>query len=222
MRWQHPKLGNVLPENFIPRAEKSTLIDLLTEWAIDNALAQLVRWKQEGLELSVAVNVSSRNLLQPGFVDMVLRLLAHHQVDGKLLELEVTEGALMLDIEHIIVKLMELSNVNIIISIDDFGTGYSSLQYLSSLPASTIKVDQSFIQTLQDGAGSMHIVEAAVHLAHGLGMKVVAEGVEDKFSYDFLARIGCDVAQGFFISHPLPARELAEWYKEWNGYFALR
>lgn len=217
MRWQHPRLGNILPQNFIPRAEKSVLIDVLTEWAIDNALAQQVRWKEEGIELPVAVNISPRNLLQPGFVDTVLRLLEHHQVSGDSLELEVTEGALMLDIDRTIVKLIELSEVNIIISIDDFGTGYSSLRYLGSLPATTIKVDQSFISALRDSAGSAHIIEAAVNLAHGLEMKVVAEGVEDKDTYDFLANIGCDIAQGYFISPAIPASDLSIWYKERNG-----
>lgn len=213
MRWHHPKLGLIPPGNFIPRAEKSVLIDSLTEWAIDTALAQQVKWKNQGVEVPVAVNISPRNLLQPGFVDTVMRLLERHQVKGKFLELEVTEGALMLDIEHTIVKLMELSDVNVIISIDDFGTGYSSLRYLNSLPATTIKVDQSFIRSLLHNTGSKHIVEAAVNLAHGLQMSVVAEGVEDAGSFQCLANLGCDVAQGYYISRPIPGADLLSWHR---------
>lgn len=217
MRWQHPQQNDIVPEDFLPRAENSVLLDLLTEWSIDNALAQHVQWKKAGLELPVAVNISPRNLLQGNFVDMVLRLLESHQVDGKMLELEVTEGSLMLNIERTILRLRELSKVNIVISIDDFGTGYSSLQYLNSLPATTIKIDRSFIRTLSTNSGSKHIVEAAVNLAHGMEMQVVAEGVEDKAAYDFMAGIGCDIAQGFFISHPIPAVDIPDWYAANNG-----
>jgi diguanylate cyclase (GGDEF)-like protein len=211
MRWQHPKLGLIKPDNFIPRAEKSVLIDEVTEWAINTALAQHVAWKKKGLELPVSVNISPKNLLQPGFVDIVLRLLDYHQVKGKFLELEVTENAVMLDIERIMVKLIELSDINVIISIDDFGTGYSSLQYLDYLPATTIKIDHSFIQKLSTDAGSNHIVSAAVNLAHGLKKNAVAEGVEDKSAYDFLAYIGCDTAQGYYISQALPGKEVLDW-----------
>jgi len=217
MRWEHPQQKEIAPEDFLPRAEKSVLLDLLTEWSIDNALAQHTQWKKNGLELPVAVNISPRNLLQGNFVDTVLRLLESHQVDGKMLELEVTEGALMLNIERTILRLRELSKVNIVISIDDFGTGYSSLQYLNSLPATTIKIDRSFIRTLSTNSGSKHIVEAAVNLAHGMEMQVVAEGVEDKAAYDFMTEIGCDIAQGFFISRPIPATDIPHWHEVNNG-----
>jgi EAL domain-containing protein (putative c-di-GMP-specific phosphodiesterase class I)/GGDEF domain-containing protein len=217
MRWQHPEQKEITPEDFLPRAENSVLLDLLTEWSIDNALAQHTQWKKAGLELPVAVNISPRNLLQGDFVDMVLRLLEAHQVGGKMLELEVTEGALMINIERTIMRLRELSRVNIAISIDDFGTGYSSLQYLNSLPATTIKIDRTFIRALSENTSSKHIVEAAINLAHGLEMKVVAEGVEDKASYDFLAGLGCDIAQGYFISHPVPASQIPVWFETHNG-----
>jgi len=214
MRWKHPKLGLIQPCNFIPRAEESVLIESITEWAIDTSLAQHVAWKKNGVELPVSVNISPKNLLQPGFVDTVLRLLDQHQINRNILELELTENALMLEIEHTIAKLMELSNINVSISIDDFGTGYSSLRYLNSLPATTIKIDRSFIHTLATDNGSRHIVEAAVNLAHGLKMNVVAEGVEDKSAYDFLSDLGCDIAQGYYISHPLPGSEIIQWYKD--------
>jgi EAL domain-containing protein (putative c-di-GMP-specific phosphodiesterase class I)/GGDEF domain-containing protein len=216
MRWQHPQQKDIAPVDFLPRAENSVLLDLLTEWSIDNALAQHAQWKKAGLELPVAVNISPRNLLQGNFVDMVLRLLESHQVGGKMLELEVTEGALMINIERTIMRLRELSKVNIAISIDDFGTGYSSLQYLNSLPATTIKIDRSFIRALSKNSSSKHIVEAAVNLAHGLEMNVVAEGVEDAVSYDFLSGLGCDIAQGYFISHPIPASQVLAWHEANN------
>lgn len=211
MRWRHTRMGLVQPDTFIPRAEKSVLIDDLTQWAIDAALSQHVEWKKKGLELPVSVNVSPKNLLQPCFVDTVLQLLEQYQVPGKFLELEVTENALMSDIERTTVKLMELSNINVIISIDDFGTGYSSMQYLHCLPATTIKIDHSFIQNLSRDIGSRHIVTATVNLAHGFGMNVVAEGVEDKSAFDFLTYVGCDIAQGFYICHALPGEEILDW-----------
>lgn len=214
MRWQHPELGLIEPNNFIPRAEESVLIDSVTEWAIDTSLAQHVEWKKGGVELPVSVNISPKNLLQPGFVDTVLRLLDHHQIKGNILELELTENALMLEIEHTIARLMELSNINVITSIDDFGAGYSSLRYLNSLPATTVKIDRSFVGTLTTDNGSRHIVKAAVNLAHGLGMNVVAEGVEDKAAYQFLADLGCDIAQGFYISRPLPGSDIVDWHKD--------
>ncbi|WP_020679745.1 putative bifunctional diguanylate cyclase/phosphodiesterase [Marinobacterium rhizophilum] len=219
MRWQHPERGFIPPGRFIPRAEHSTLIDQLTAWAIDSALTQIALWHAKGMKLSVAVNISTRNLLDPNFVDTVLALLEKHQVDGALLELEITEGAFMLDIDHTVRELTRLSNANITLSIDDFGTGYSSLQYLDALPVSIIKVDQSLIKSLSKTSASSHIVKAAVDMAHNLGMQVVAEGVETKTAYDLLADYGCDIAQGYFIARPLTAADFTHWHESRKGYF---
>jgi EAL domain-containing protein (putative c-di-GMP-specific phosphodiesterase class I)/GGDEF domain-containing protein len=219
MRWQHPERGFIPPGKFIPRTEHSTLIDELTAWAIDSALTQITHWQSMGIHLSVAVNISPRNLLSPDFADAVLALLEKHQVDGALLELEITEGAFMLDIERTVRELTRLSSANITLSIDDFGTGYSSLQYLDALPVSIIKVDQSFVKSLSKTSGSYHIVKAAVDMAHNLGMQVVAEGVETKIAYELLSDFGCDIAQGYFIARPMPADQFNRWYQDNNGRF---
>jgi EAL domain-containing protein (putative c-di-GMP-specific phosphodiesterase class I)/GGDEF domain-containing protein len=219
MRWHHPERGFIPPGRFIPRAEHSTLINQLTAWAIDRALSQVAHWHARGMALSVAVNISTRNLLDPDFVDTVLALLERHQVDGALLELEITEGAFMLDIDRTIRELTRLTSANITLSIDDFGTGYSSLQYLDALPVSIIKVDQSFVKSLSKTSGSSHIVKAAIDMAHNLGMQVVAEGVETKAAYDLLANYGCDIAQGYFIARPLTAADFTHWHESRSGYF---
>ncbi|UTW13638.1 putative bifunctional diguanylate cyclase/phosphodiesterase [Marinobacterium rhizophilum] len=219
MRWQHPERGSIPPGRFIPRAEHSTLIDQLTAWAIDTALAQLVTWQAQGLTLSVAVNVSTRNLLDPNFVDSVLSLLDKHQVDGALLELEITEGAFMLDFERTTAELTRLANANITLSIDDFGTGYSSLQYLDALPVSMLKIDQSFIKSLARNSSSAPIVRAAINMAHDLGIQVVAEGVETRTAFELLRELGCDVAQGYFMARPMPAAQFNDWHTDTQGYF---
>lgn len=219
MRWTHPKLGNVPPGKFIPRAEQSTLIDMLTEWAIDEALTQMVEWRQEGINLPVAVNISTRNLLQPNFADKVLNLLNRHKVEGSSLEFEITEWALMTDIRYAFANMSQLSRAGIVFSIDDFGTGYASLQYLKDFPASSIKIDQIFIRRIWESKRPELIVESSVNLAHGLEIAAVAEGVEDLASYNLLAVLGCDIAQGYYISRPVPGLEFAEWYKKSDGIF---
>lgn len=217
MRWRHPERGNIPPGAFIPRAEQSTLIQAITEFALDRAMEETVRWRQQGITVPVAVNISTRNLLQPGFTDQVARLLARHGLGGESLELEVTEGALMLDMERTIDELVKLAGLKVIISIDDFGTGYSSLQYLHQLPISLIKIDQSFVRRLPEDKGAASILEAAVMLAHKMGIKAIAEGVETREVYDFLGNIGCDMAQGYLISRPLPAAEFVEWHSRCGG-----
>lgn len=214
MRWHHPQRGDIPPGIFIPRAEQSTLIHLITEFALEQTMQQIVRWRREGIHIPIAVNISPRNLSQPGFSDLILRLLDRYDLSGESLELEVTEGALMTDMDHTIAELTRLADADIAISIDDFGTGYSSLQYLHQLPISFIKIDQSFARRLPADEGAVHIVEAAVTLAHKMRIKTIAEGVENKEVYDLLGYLGCDMAQGFNISRPLPAEDFAKWYTQ--------
>lgn len=220
MRWNHPVRGNIPPGKFIPRAEQSTLIHLLAEFALDHAMGQVVQWQKQGIDVAIAVNISPQNLLHPGFTDLVLRLLDQHGLSGDRLELEVTERALMLDMDHAIGELARLAGAKLMISIDDFGTGYSSLQYLHRLPISLIKIDQSFVRDLPNDQGAAYIVDAAVTLAHKMGMKTVAEGIENQEALDFLGDIGCDVAQGYLISHPLPSEKFAQWYMQYDGVLA--
>lgn len=221
MRWNHPKRGNIPPSEFIPRAEQSTLIDLITEFALERSIAQLSDWQKAGINLSVSVNISTHNLLQPGFTDFILSLLNHYNLSGDLLELEITEGALMMDVERTIDELRRLSKLKIIISIDDFGTGYSSLQYLHQLPISLIKIDQSFVSRLSSDKDAAYIIEAAVMLAHNMGIKAIAEGVENQEVYEILGKIGCDMAQGYMISRPLPVEVFDQWYAACQGRFLI-
>ncbi|RYY78066.1 MAG: GGDEF domain-containing protein [Moraxellaceae bacterium] len=219
IRWNHPERGMIPPIKFIPRAEQSTLIDLITEFVLEQAIEQLSKWQKAGINVSISVNISTRNLLQPGFTDFVIRLLAQHGVSGSLLELEITEGSLMVDVEHTIDELKRLTQLDITISIDDFGTGYSSLQYLHQLPISVLKIDQSFVRRLPHDQGAVYIMEAAVILAHNLGLKAIAEGVENQQIYQFLSTLGCDMAQGYLISRPLPAANFEQWYTQYEGVY---
>lgn len=222
VRWQHPTRGYIPPSKFIPRAEQSTLIDQLTYWVIDAALEQTARWRKQGIELNIAVNISTRNLLQPEFTDRVIAMVKQYQLTPHRLELEVTEGSIILDTARTVSELNRLADAGIVISIDDFGTGYSSLQYLNELPASLIKIDQSFVKTLSGNRSSAHIVKAAIGMAHNLGKEVIAEGVETVSAYEYLAEIDCDVAQGYLISRPIPADQFTEWYRLLNGEFHTR
>ena len=157
--------------------------------------------------------------MQPDFAVKVLKLLDRHKVKGASLELEVTEWALMKDLRYASANMAQLTNAGIFFSIDDFGTGYASLQYLKDFPASSIKIDQVFIRRICERKRPELIVASSVDLAHGLEMEAVAEGVEDIASYKLLCGLGCDIAQGYFISRPAPAPEFAEWYKKSGGMF---
>jgi len=217
IRWEHPKLGSIPPGRFIPSVEKSTLIDVLTDWLIDNVLSQLAEWHIQGLDIPLAVNVSTRNLLNPDFAEKILNHLERHKVNARYLEIEITERIMMFDFVNTIRKLDILSGKGIRISIDDFGTGFSSLGYLSRIPADKIKIDQSFIMKVATDEKTKDIVETEIQLAHNLGKLVVAEGVESRETLDILEYLDCDEVQGFFISHPLPAAEFFEWCRNRNN-----
>lgn len=211
VRWNRPGKGMIPPGMFIPQAEHSNLIHPLTEWVLDTALADFAGWIAQGIDVTLAINISTRNLTHPAFQGAVTQALKRHRVNANRLELEVTESAVMRDPVRAAQLLERLSDSQIVISIDDFGVGHSSLAYLSRLPASSIKIDQAFIRRLRPFSGDAHIVDAAIHLAHALNMKVVGEGVETEQSYQWLGEKGCDVAQGFHIGRPMPAPELLAW-----------
>jgi len=220
MRWDHPVYGYIPPGKFIPRAEESTLIHWLTFYTIDKGLAQLLRWNDKGIkDIRLAVNISTQNLADPDFTKKVIHLLDRYGIDGKYLELEITENSFMADIDKEISALNSLSDAGIILSIDDFGTGYSSLLYLKQLPVSAVKIDQAFVKHLPEDNDSVHIVREAIRLAHILDMEVVAEGVETQESLEFLKQEKCDLAQGYYICRPLPAAEIEEIYNKTNGKF---
>ncbi|TNE75311.1 MAG: phosphodiesterase [Gammaproteobacteria bacterium] len=212
VRWHHPEMGDIPPGKFIPRAENSTLINEVTAYALDASLAQLKSWQQAGVDLTVAVNVSAGDLANPEFVGQVFGLLEKHSLSGACLELEITENGFIHDIENSICQLKKLTEANIAISIDDFGTGYSSLKYLHDLPASTIKLDQSFVSGLPENGTAASIAEMTRALASNLRLRTVAEGVETEEARQFLVKHGFDLLQGYFIAKPMSGDDFCRWY----------
>jgi predicted signal transduction protein with EAL and GGDEF domain len=207
IRWQHPELGLLSPDRFIPLAEQTGLIDRVTEWVAIRAIADLRGWSDG---LSVAVNVSARNLHER-LVRLLVDSLAASGIDSGRLYIEITETALMTDPERAAVVLQDLHHAGIGISIDDFGTGQTSLSYLSALPIDEIKIDLSFISDMTVSAGHHAIVRSIVDLGHNLGLKVVGEGVESEEIASALTATGCEVAQGYLYARPMPAEELSDW-----------
>ncbi len=206
-RWNHPVLGPIPPDEFIPLAEHSTLITPLTMLVLRRALEEAVRWRATVGDFSVAVNISPRSLLDPGFVNEVARELARVDLPPGALILEITETNLMTDPERAIKALHRLRAIGVRLSVDDLGTGYSSLAYLQRLPVDEIKIDRSFLTAFHDPSAQA-VVGTIVDLGHRLGKQVVAEGVEVSASLDALRQLGCDCAQGYWIARPMPAGDL--------------
>ncbi|MEQ8344823.1 MAG: EAL domain-containing protein [Sneathiellaceae bacterium] len=211
MRWTCPDRGAVSPGRFVPLAETTNLIRPLTEWVLRRSLDQLQDWQDRGLDLSLAVNISVRNLMQQDFVHFVGRELAARGLPPHLLQLEVTESGLMVDPHASIATLQALKAMGVQIAIDDFGTGHSSMAYLRHLPADTVKIDRSFIDDMDVDRSDEVIVRATILMARFLRLRVVAEGVENGRVYDKLRRFRCDEVQGYHIARPMPAAEFAAW-----------
>jgi diguanylate cyclase (GGDEF)-like protein len=214
VRWDHPDRGRISPDEFIPVAERSGLIGPLTTRVLDLSLAAVADWRRHGVDLSIAVNLSSRSLLDADLVDEVARLLRRHDVPPARLTLEVTESSVMADPARATALLHELRGLGVRLSVDDFGTGYSSLSYLKQLPVDEVKIDRSFVTGLQDRGGDAPIVRAIVDLGRHLGLEVVAEGVEDQPTWDLLAEMGCDLVQGWHLGRPMPPGALLPWLHE--------
>lgn len=211
VRWNHPKRGFIRPDHFIPLAERTGFIKPLTIWGLETALRQSQAWLQQGLGLRVSVNLSARNLHDSAFLVQLDNLLRDLQISPQLLELEITESTIMEDPAHALAILKRINQVGIALSIDDFGTGYSSLAYLKRLPANAVKIDKSFILHMTEDPNDAQIVRSTIELAHGLGLKVIAEGVENSEIWQRLRDLGCDEAQGYYMSRPLPAPEITRW-----------
>ena len=211
VRWQHPTRGLLPPATFVPLAERTGMIRPLTLWVLERALAQCRAWMESGQELSVAVNLGVQNLLDPELASEVARLLDKHGVPARLLQFEITEGSVMDDPARSIVMLTRLRDLGIGLSIDDFGTGYSSLSYLTQLPVREIKIDRGFVIAMDTNPEHEAIVRSTIDLARSLGFTVVAEGVETEQSLLALKDLGCDSAQGYLLSRPVPAEELDRW-----------
>jgi len=214
IRWHHPQRGFLGPDSFIPLAEEAGLIGPLTLWVLKTALKQLAVLRREGHALTMAVNLSARNLHDMSLPGSVEALLAECGVTPEHLTLEITESAVMSNPSDGLTILTELDRMGVTLAIDDFGTGYSSLAYLKRLPVDELKIDKSFVMDMEANDNDAVIVRSTIDLAHNLGLKVVAEGVESRDAWDTLSILGCDTSQGFFMGRPMPVDKLQTWLRE--------
>jgi len=212
VRWQHKKYGLLPPAKFIPQVELTQLINPLTYWVMKTAMAQLQEWKRQGIDVNMAINLSTRNLADDDFIEQVDQLIHQFGVSPHDIEFEVTETAVMSNLGRAIQQLSEFSQRGIQCSLDDYGTGYSSLTYIKRLPLDILKIDRSFISQMLEDKQDRIIAKSTINLAHSLGMKVIAEGVEDEKTLKALQEQGCDFIQGFYISEPLDAESFAKLY----------
>jgi EAL domain-containing protein (putative c-di-GMP-specific phosphodiesterase class I) len=210
LRWPHPRIGLVPPLDFLPLAEEAGLMPALTAIVLEQALSQCAAWHAAGRPMTVSVNVSVTNLLDPEFINSVTAALARHHLPASSLMLEVTETTIIRDFDRCKLLIAQLRDLGLGVSIDDFGAGFTSLAYLGRLAVSELKLDRTFITGLATGdkQRDLALVRATIDLGHALQMRVVAEGIEDRATLDLLAGVGCDVAQGYFISRPMPAQDL--------------
>jgi diguanylate cyclase (GGDEF)-like protein len=211
VRWNHPQRGLLLSDEFVPLVEEAGLIGALTHWVLRAALAQLAALHAKGYRLTMSVNLSARNLQDMDLADSISVLLAESGVAAESLVLEITESAVMFNPSDGLAILTRLDQMGISLAIDDFGTGYSSLAHLKQLPVDEIKIDKSFVMDMGENENDAAIVRSTIDLAHNLGLKVTAEGVETRRAWDTLTRLGCDHSQGYYMSRPLPADRLIEW-----------
>lgn len=209
-RWQHPDLGVILPDDFIPMAERTGLIVPLTLWVLHRSLMQCREWNESGIDLGVAVNISMRNLDAPELPRQIAGLLESVGVPSERLELEITESTIMSDPQRAIRNLTLIRELGVTLTIDDFGTGYSSLAYLKKLPVKGIKIDKSFVHNMESDRDNAVIVRAIVDLGHNLGLKVVAEGAETRKAVEMLQSFQCNEAQGFYFCPPVAGHRISE------------
>jgi diguanylate cyclase (GGDEF)-like protein len=219
VRWNHPQHGIMRPDEFIPLAEQSGKISLITKWVIRRAIAQCAEWRRDGLELTVAVNLSALDLFDSELPTFISGLLSDAKLSPASLVLEITESAVMKDAAFSTKMLADLKRRGICLAIDDFGTGYSSLAHLKRLPVDELKIDKSFVMNLcESAADDLVIVRSTIELGHNMGLVVIAEGVETLEAWDILKRLGCDMAQGYYMTPPLSATKFREWLEksEWG------
>lgn len=211
LRWRHPRLGEVSPAEFIPIIEQTSLARATTQWVLDTAMDQLANWRMGGA-LTVSVNISATNLAETDLIDRIRSGLLRRGLQTGQLEIELTESAIMAQPEQALAMLHDMADAGICLAIDDFGTGHSSLAYLQRLPARVVKIDQLFIRNLTQAQGSDFVlVETMIGLAHKLGYRVVAEGIETQAAADMLVQLGCEEAQGFWFGRPMEAAAFVEW-----------
>ena len=215
VRWVHPERGNVFPDEFIPFAEQTGFIRVLTRWVLDQSAALCRQLISEGIHLKISVNLSTRDLLDQDLPAKFNEILLRHELSPASFCLEITESAIMDDPVRAQQTLERLHAMGVDLSIDDFGTGYSSLAYLKRLPVDELKIDKSFVLNMENDIGDTKIVRSTIDLGHNMGLRVVAEGIESEAVWRLLAALGCDQGQGYFMSRPIPGDRLAEWIKNW-------
>jgi diguanylate cyclase (GGDEF)-like protein len=217
LRWQHPEYGAIPPEQVVVLAEHTGLIGPLTQWVMENALATAAAWRKQGLILTMAVNLSVHNLRDPAFQTRVSECLALHQLPAEVLTLEITEHAMMANPAEATRILRALDEMGVMLAVDDYGTGFSSLAYLKQLPVDELKIDKSFVMRMHENPNDEIIVRSTIDLAHNLGLRVVAEGVEHEQAWHKLSALGCDAAQGYYMSRPLPPDQIHDWLSRQSG-----
>ncbi|WP_321150787.1 EAL domain-containing response regulator [Aeromonas jandaei] len=215
-RWQHPEYGLVSPGRFIPLAENNGLIDQLTEIIINKSLRDGHLWEETGLSLNLSMNLSTTSLIEGDLCNSLIAQCQRWSINPELITLEVTESSFVQDVGKSLEVLTRLRMHGFGLSIDDFGTGYSSMQQLALLPFTELKLDRSFVDRCYADPSRLAIIESSIELARKLGLKSVAEGVEDELTWQQLAKLGCDVCQGFFSARPMPRSELQEWHRSWQ------
>jgi diguanylate cyclase (GGDEF)-like protein len=215
VRWLHPVRGNVFPDEFIPFAEQTGFIRVLTRWVLEQSAALCHDMASKGIYLKVSVNLSTRDLLDQDLPNKFSDILKRHQVAPASFCLEITESAIMDDPIRAQQTLERLHAMGVDLSIDDFGTGYSSLAYLKRLPVDELKIDKSFVLNMENDIGDTKIVRSTIDLGHNMGLRVVAEGIESEAVWRLLAALGCDQGQGYFMSRPIPGDKLVEWIRNW-------
>jgi diguanylate cyclase (GGDEF)-like protein len=215
IRWIHPERGMIFPDDFIPFAEKSGFIRVMTLWVLEQSAVLCSQLIARGLHLKISVNLSTRDLLDQDLPNKFAAILQHHQVAPESFCLEITESAIMDDPVRALHTLERLHAMHVELSIDDFGTGYSSLAYLKRLPVDELKIDKSFVMNMEHDSDDAQIVRSTIDLGHNMGLRVVAEGIESKEAWNLLDAMGCDQGQGYLISKPMPAEQLADWVARW-------
>lgn len=217
IRWENGSKGFIRPDLFIPVAEKSGQIYAITKWTLNAALWFRKSWPKEMDLLNVAVNISTKMLSAPDFIDMVRAAVSIYAIEYDQLTLEITESALVEDMSSSFDTLNELRSLGINISIDDFGTGYSSMAYFKNIPANELKIDQTFIRYMLDNSMDQHIVQTIIKMAKGFDLAVVAEGIEDQQTFDMLCDLECDIAQGYHLAKPMPSDSFMEWVENYTA-----
>lgn len=214
LRWHHPEQGMIPPDEFIPVAEQTGSITSLTYWVLHTAIEQCAKWCRDGLQISVSVNLSARMLQDIELPKRIFAILDKHALPANMLELEITESAIIMEPENALSILGRLHEHGVQLSIDDFGTGYTSIAYLKRLPVRDIKIDKSFVMEMKNDMESATIVQTIIELSHSMGRNVIAEGVENRETLAELGRLGCDTIQGYYLSRPMPLGELESWLSQ--------